>query len=330
MIIMESESNNQSITKWGNYSIDRGVVVRGTVSSSLELAVRDEVPLAEVAGEGGVGCSCRGCSDNGCCSIGSRHVSSAVHTGEGVQFGGGLGDQLLPEGVSLLDYLVAEGLVLVLSVEGELVGGLSSRDLVRLEPLVRCPCESGEDLLDVVHRVDVLGERVGDVNGHQLPVRFSIVNESQTTDNFHLEYGSSLVDGGSNLDDINGVVVSLGARLGVSVLVVLPRLGECSIVPDVSVVGEDVVDESGHTLLLVLLDGRQRLLRSHLHLGVAPSRNLNNHVEDLGGLIGVEGDVVPRGDVALRSLDVASVVEGVERSSLLSLVLDHGAVSRHT
>ena len=75
---------------------------------------------------------------------------------------------------------------------------------------------------------------------------------------------------------------------------VLPSLGESTVVPDVSVVGETVSDETELALLDVLLDRVERLFLGDLHLGVGPSGNLNDHVEDGLGLVGEEGDVAAR------------------------------------
>ena len=75
---------------------------------------------------------------------------------------------------------------------------------------------------------------------------------------------------------------------------VLPSLGESTVVPDVSVVGETVANETELALLDVLLDRVERLFLGDLHLGVGPSGYLNDHVEDGLGLIGEEGDVAAR------------------------------------
>ena len=75
---------------------------------------------------------------------------------------------------------------------------------------------------------------------------------------------------------------------------VLPSLGESTVVPDVSVVGETVSDETELALLDVLLDRVERLFLGDLHLGVGPSGNLNDHVEDGLGLVGEEWDVAAR------------------------------------
>jgi hypothetical protein len=101
-------------------------------------------------------------------------------------------------------------------------------------------------------------------------------------------------DGLSDLTDIERVVVTLGLGLGVLLVGVLPGLGESTIVPDVPVVGETVPHESELSLLDVLLDGVEGFLLGNLHLGVGPSGNLDDHVQDGLGLVGEEGDVTAR------------------------------------
>jgi hypothetical protein len=57
-------------------------------------------------------------------------------------------------------------------------------------------------------------------------------------------------------------------------------------------VGEAVSNETQAALLDVLFDGVESLLFGDLQLGIGPTRDLNNHVED--AIVGVceEGDVV--------------------------------------
>ncbi|ELU40304.1 hypothetical protein AG1IA_05667 [Rhizoctonia solani AG-1 IA] len=45
-------------------------------------------------------------------------------------------------------------------------------------------------------------------------------------------------------------------------------------------VGEAVADKTELALLNVLLDGIERLLLGDFHLGVGPTRNLDNHVQN--------------------------------------------------
>jgi len=74
------------------------------------------------------------------------------------------------------------------------------------------------------------------------------------------------------------------------------NLREGAVVPDVTVVGETVANETQPTLLDVLLDGIERLLLGDLEFGVGPTGDLDNHVEDAIALVGKERNVVEGGD----------------------------------
>jgi hypothetical protein len=70
------------------------------------------------------------------------------------------------------------------------------------------------------------------------------------------------------------------------------HLRERAIVPDVSMVGETIANESQSALLNVLLDGIERFFLGHFHLCVRPARDFNDHVEDTVALICEERNVV--------------------------------------
>ena len=74
------------------------------------------------------------------------------------------------------------------------------------------------------------------------------------------------------------------------------HLRECTIVPDVTVVGEAVADIAKLSSLDILLDGVERLLLGDFHLGVGPTGDLDDHVEDAIGLVSEQRNVVPRRD----------------------------------
>ena len=74
------------------------------------------------------------------------------------------------------------------------------------------------------------------------------------------------------------------------------NLREGAVVPDVAVVWEAVANETQTALFDVLLDGIERLLLGDLELGVGPTRDLDNHVENAIALVGKERDVVEGGE----------------------------------
>ena len=74
------------------------------------------------------------------------------------------------------------------------------------------------------------------------------------------------------------------------------NLREGAVVPDVAVVWEAVADETQTAFFDVLLDGIEWLLLADLELGVGPTRDLDNHVEDAIALVGKERDVVEGGE----------------------------------
>lgn len=60
---------------------------------------------------------------------------------------------------------------------------------------------------------------------------------------------------------------------------------------------------------------------AHLHLGIGPAGDLDDHVEDRLLLVGVQGDIVEGRDGDAILLDVYPVLEGVGRALLADLVL---------
>ena len=85
-------------------------------------------------------------------------------------------------------------------------------------------------------------------------------------------------------------------------------LGESTIVPDVTMVREAVADETQATFFDVLFNGVESFLLGDFHLGVGPTGNLDDHVEDAIVLVGKKWNVVPRGNDSAVSLDVHSVI----------------------
>jgi len=74
------------------------------------------------------------------------------------------------------------------------------------------------------------------------------------------------------------------------------NLREGTVVPDVTVVGEAVSNETQTALFYILLDGVEWFFLGDLKLGIGPTGDLDNHVEDATALIGKERDVMEGGD----------------------------------
>jgi hypothetical protein len=238
--------------------------------------------------------------------VGSRNTTS----------GGLASDETLPGLSALADNVKSVVLVLALASEGKLVLRLAIGNLVDTEPLIGGTEKTGQVSLNVLNVVQLGSERVVDINDNDLPVSLLLVEESHDTEDLDLLDLTGVTDELTDLADIERIVVALSLGLRVDSVGVLPGLGEGTIVPEVTLVGEAVSDVSKLALLDVLLDGVEELLLGDLKLGVGPSRNLNDHVQDSLLLVGVERNIVERRDGLSILLDVDSVLEGVGSRNL--------------
>jgi hypothetical protein len=238
--------------------------------------------------------------------VGSRNTTS----------GGLASDETLPGLSALADNVKSVVLVLALASEGKLVLRLAIGNLVDTEPLIGGAEKTRQVSLNVLDVVQLGGERVIDINDNDLPVSLLLVEESHDTEDLDLLDLTGVTDELTDLADIERIVVALSLGLRVDSVGVLPGLGEGTIVPEVTLVGEAVSDVSKLALLDVLLDGVEELLLGDLKLGVGPSRNLNDHVQDSLLLVGVERNIVERRDGLSILLDVDSVLEGVGSRNL--------------
>lgn len=216
--------------------------------------------------------------------------------------------ELPPSLVALVNNLHRILFALGLARECENVLRLAVGDFVDPEPLVGGTDQPGEVALDVLHIVQSRSERVVHIDNEDFPVGLAFVEERHDTEDLDLLHLADVPDSFTNLAHVERVVVPVGASFGVLDVGVLPCLRERTIVPDITVVGETVSDVSELALFNVLLDRVERLFLGDLHLGVGPSGNLDNHVEDSLGLVGKERNVVEgRNDLALL-LDVDTVL----------------------
>ena len=88
--------------------------------------------------------------------------------------------------------------------------------------------------LDILDIVEPGSQGVVDVNNKDLPVGLSFIEEGHDTEDLDLLDLTGVTDGLSNLADVEGVVVTVSAGLGVLYGGVFPSLGESSVVPDVT------------------------------------------------------------------------------------------------
>ena len=150
-------------------------------------------------------------------------------------------DQTLPSIAAFADDLLGVLLVLAFATERELVFGLAVWDLVDTEPFVGRSEKAREVTLNILDVVELGSKRVVDlvrmsqkdaneeveathVNHNDLPVRLFFVEEGHDTENFDLLDLTGVADQFTNLADIQWVIVTLGLRLWVNDIGVLPRL----------------------------------------------------------------------------------------------------------
>jgi hypothetical protein len=112
--------------------------------------------------------------------------------------------------------------------------GLSIGDFVDSEPLVGSSDQTRKVPLDILNVVQPRSKRVVDINDKNLPVGLSLIEKSHDTEDLDLLDLTGVTDSLSNLADVERVVVTIGASLGVLDGRVFPSLGESSVVPDVS------------------------------------------------------------------------------------------------
>jgi len=219
--------------------------------------------------------------------------------------------QLQPRFMGLSDDLVGILLVLALSGESELILRLSIRNLIDTEPLIGSPEETREMTLYILNVIELGCQWVLLVNDDNLPISFLLIEKGHDAKNFDTLNLTGGANEFSNFTDIERVVVTFGLGLRVDVLGIFPGLRECTIIPEVTLVREAVADITELALLDVLLDWVEGLFLADLHLGVCPSRDLDDHVAESLLLIGVERDIVERGDGGTVLLDEDTVIEGV-------------------
>mmetsp|Transcript_49372 Transcript_49372/g.154833 ORF Transcript_49372/g.154833 Transcript_49372/m.154833 type:complete len:202 (+) Transcript_49372:534-1139(+) len=161
--------------------------------------------------------------------------------------------------------------------------------------------------------MELFGPGVFSVNDDHLPISLAFIHHAQHSKNLHRPDLSCADLAQTNLTDIEGVVVSSDSNIRVDEVGILPGAGEAAVVE----VDVALLERSQLTLLLVLLDRVERLLRCELKLLPRPLGNLAHEVESSSGLrrdrISLEQrQIMPQGSV-LTLHHVLGVVTSVCR-----------------
>jgi len=205
-------------------------------------------------------------------------------------------NEFAPSLVTFVDNFSGILLIFGLSRECKSIFGLAVGNLVDPEPFVGCPDQSRKMSLNILDIVEFRRQGVVYVNNYDFPVGLAFINESHDPEDLDLFDLANITNLLANLADIERVVVSPGFSLCMQRRGILPGLGESAIIPDVPVVREAVTDIAKLASLDVLFDGVEGLFLGDFHLGIGPSRNLDDHVEDAILLISVERNVMERRD----------------------------------
>lgn len=134
-----------------------------------------------------------------------------------------------------------------------------------LEPFEGSLQQAGEDLFNVVDIVQLVGHRIGDINGEHLPVGFTLIDQCQNAEHFDLNDLTTRGDARTNFQSVDWIVVAFAAGRCVQMFRILPRLWQCTVIPDISVVWETVGYKAEFALLHILFDGIQSFTQRYLN-----------------------------------------------------------------
>mmetsp|Transcript_31072 Transcript_31072/g.56376 ORF Transcript_31072/g.56376 Transcript_31072/m.56376 type:complete len:264 (+) Transcript_31072:262-1053(+) len=175
-------------------------------------------------------------------------------------------------------------------IKAKSIQGLVIRCLVPSEPFTDTILDGVRDIINIIV---FLSELVIDGNGNNLPVQFAIINHGNHTQRLDLRNRSHSNSLGTNLNNINGIIITKALQLGVLRVGILPSLGKTSIVPE-----DGTVVITKLALLNILCDGIVGFFRGDLHFGLGHFWDFNDGiVGSIGGSL--EGDIMPGGDGGL-------------------------------
>merc|ERR1719477_252902 len=101
---------------------------------------------------------------------------------------------------------------------------------------------------------NILSKRIIHINSNQFPVSLALVDHCENTQHFDLDHSAPLVNGLTNLTNINRIIVTLAVGGWVGVVWILPCLRDCPVVPNIPMVREAVSHVPKLALLDILLD----------------------------------------------------------------------------
>lgn len=192
------------------------------------------------------------------------------------------------------------------------------------EPLVCGPDQTRQMTFDIFNVVELGSEGVLDIHDDDFPIGLAFIEQRHDAENLDLLDLADVADLFADFANIEGVIVALGLGLGVRLRGILPSLseqinknarpcqlttclGEGTVIPNVSVVGETVADETQSSLLDILLNRIEGFLLANLHFSVRPARNFDDHVENAVVLVCEKRDVVEGRDHGAILFDVDAV-----------------------
>jgi hypothetical protein len=118
-------------------------------------------------------------------------------------------------------------LILTLSSESKLVFWLSVWDLVDSEPFICSSQETRKVSFNILDIIEFRCQWVVDINHNDLPVSLFFIKQSHNTKDLDLLDLSWVADQFADLTDIQWIIVTLGFRLRMDDVGILPCLQDC-------------------------------------------------------------------------------------------------------
>mmetsp|Transcript_22058 Transcript_22058/g.38083 ORF Transcript_22058/g.38083 Transcript_22058/m.38083 type:complete len:405 (-) Transcript_22058:305-1519(-) len=205
-------------------------------------------------------------------------------------------NQLLPRLVALVNDFAGVVLGLHLLTECKHVVRLAIGYLVCSEPRECCVNETGHQVIQIFHIINLTRHGVAHINHEHLPIHLALVDHTQHANDLDRLDLANRCDHGSHLAHIQWITITQSARLHMHLSRVLPRLREAPIVPNVSLVRIHIVHKPLLALLLILHYRAELVLGLELQLCICPPWNLHHHVIDPLFLIYEQGNIVQRID----------------------------------